>query len=140
MVLLNAGTKAPNKRIFELAHDKIYNKTYATSEDSYQPAHLCSLIRVLAGRLCLLQPSGYPKRDKQELSYWVNVQAYPYLCWSHRSYCRFCHELAHFYLVVCMSVHHSLFTLPHGVIGRLCSVIVTSSNTILTCPVCDIYN
>ena len=29
-----------------------------------QPAHLRSLIRVSADGMCLLQPLGYPKRDK----------------------------------------------------------------------------
>ena len=52
---------------------------------------------VLADRMCVLQSPGYPKRDKGEpLPYWVDVQAYLCLCWSHRSYCRFCHALAHF--------------------------------------------
>ena len=62
--------------IFEPAHDKTYNKTCATSEDSGQPAHPRRLIRVLADRMCLLQPPGYPKRDKGEvLPYLVDVQA-----------------------------------------------------------------
>ena len=35
--------------------------------------------------------------DKQEpLPYWVDVQVDLSLCWSHRSYCRFCHVLTHF--------------------------------------------
>ena len=60
-----------------------------------QPACLYSLIRVLADRMCLLQPPGYLKRNKQEpLPYWVDVQADLSLCWLHRSYCRFCLELA----------------------------------------------
>ena len=46
------------------AHDKTYNKTCATSEDSDQPAHPRSLIRVFADRMSLLQPPGYSKRDK----------------------------------------------------------------------------
>ena len=47
--------------------------------------------------MCLLQSPGYPKRDKREpLPYWVDVQADPSLCWSHRSYCRFCRALALF--------------------------------------------
>ena len=58
-----------------LFHAKTYNKTCATSEDSDQPAHLYSLIRVFSDSMCILQPPGYPKRDKQEpLSYWVDVQ------------------------------------------------------------------
>ena len=40
--------------INEPAHDKIYNKTYATSKDSDQPAHPRSLIRIFADRMCLL--------------------------------------------------------------------------------------
>ena len=72
-------------------------KTCAISEDSDQPAHARSLIRVFADRVCLLQIPGYPKRDKQEaLSYWVNVQVDRSLCWSHRSYCRFCRALAQY--------------------------------------------
>ena len=56
---------------------------------------ICSLIRVFAYRMCLLHPSGYPKRDKQEpLPCWLDVQADLSLCWSHRSYCRFC-AMAH---------------------------------------------
>ena len=52
-----------NILIFEHAHDKTYNKTCATSENSDQHAHLCSLIRVFADSICLLQPPGYPKTD-----------------------------------------------------------------------------
>ena len=48
------------------AHDKTYNKACATSEDLDQPAHPCSLIRVFEDRMCLLQPLGYPKRDKRD--------------------------------------------------------------------------
>ena len=46
-----------------------YNKICATSEDSDQPAHPRSLIRVFADRMCLLQPPGYPKG----MPYWVDV-------------------------------------------------------------------
>ena len=66
----------------------------ATSEDSDQPAHPRSLIRVFADSICLLKPPGYPKRYKQEaLPYWVDVQADLHLCWSHASYYRFCRSL-----------------------------------------------
>ena len=41
------------KIVFEPAHDKTYNKTFPTSENSDQPAHLRSLIRVFADRMCL---------------------------------------------------------------------------------------
>ena len=73
-------------------------KTFAISEDSDQPAHPRSLIRVFADRVCLLQPPGYPMRDKRELlPYWVDVQADLSLCWLRRSYCRFCRVLAQLY-------------------------------------------
>ena len=50
-------------KLNEPGHDKTY-KTCATSKGSDQPLQLQSLIRVLAERMCLLQPPGYPKRDK----------------------------------------------------------------------------
>ena len=59
--------------IIEPAHDKTYNKTCATSEDSDQPAHPRSLIRVFADRIFILD---HPKMDKRKpLPYWLDVQA-----------------------------------------------------------------
>ena len=67
----------------------------ATSEDSDQPTHPCSLIRVFTDCMCLLQPPGYPKRAKWgPLLDWVDVQADLSVCWLHRSYCRFSCALA----------------------------------------------
>ena len=58
------------------AHDKTYNKTCATNEDSDQTAHPRILIRIFADRMCLPKHVGYPTRDKREsLPYWVDVQA-----------------------------------------------------------------
>ena len=79
-----------------------------------------SLHRVFADRMCILQPPGYSKRNKWEpLPYQVDVQADLSLCWSHRSYCRFCRALAQIslicgckkapYLELC-SKYHSLFS------------------------------
>ena len=50
----------------EPVHDRTYNKTCATCEDSDQPAHPRSQISVFADRMCLLQSPGYPKKDKRE--------------------------------------------------------------------------
>ena len=62
----------------EPAHDKTYGKACATSEDSDQPAHPRSLIRVFADRMCLLQPPGDPKKDRRELLlYLVDTQGNP---------------------------------------------------------------
>ena len=62
------------KKVFEPAQNIIYDKTCVNSEDSDQPAHLYSLIRVFAGCMCFLYPLGYRKRDKQEsLPYYVDI-------------------------------------------------------------------
>ena len=45
-----------DKDKYEPAHDKTYNKTFATSENSDH-----------ANRMCILQPPGYPKRLEREL-------------------------------------------------------------------------
>ena len=84
--------KNPDEDIqFEPAQDKTYNKPCVTSENSDQPAHPRSLIRVFTDRMCLLRPPGCQKRNKREhLPYWVDVQADLSLYWLHRSYCRFC--------------------------------------------------
>ena len=77
------------RKIFEPAPNKTYNKTCATSKDSDQPVHPCSLIRVFTDCMCLLQPPGY-QRGINESPYHVDVQADLSLCWSHRSYCVVC--------------------------------------------------
>ena len=86
--------------IYDSAHDKTYNKTCAISEDSDQTAHPRSLIRVFADHMCILEPTGYLKRNVRDyLPYWVDVQADLNLCWSHRSYCRSCRALAHIHVL-----------------------------------------
>ena len=82
------------KRI-EPTHDKTYNRTCATSEDSDQTAYPCSLISIRWLHVHSTA-SSYPKRDKrQHLPSWVDVQADLSLRWSHRSHCRFSRALAH---------------------------------------------
>ena len=79
MLILNAAKITNN--ITEPAHDKTYINTCATSEDSDQPTYPHSLIRVIADRICFLQPPGFLKRDKREpLPYWVDVQTDLSLC------------------------------------------------------------
>ena len=51
-------------KIYGPAHDKTYNMICANSEDSDQPAHPRNLIRDLAEHKCILQPLGYPKKNK----------------------------------------------------------------------------
>ena len=73
--LIVSGSPYPeNAFTIEPVHDKHYIKTCATSEDSDQPVHPYSLSRVFADCMCLLEPLGYLKWDKQESSsYWVGV-------------------------------------------------------------------
>ena len=61
-------------KVVDPAHGKTCNKICATNEDSVQPAHPHSLIKVFADHMCLLQPPGYPKGDIREvLPYRVDV-------------------------------------------------------------------
>ena len=64
---------------YEPPHDETYNKNYATSEDSKQPAHPRSQIRVFADRMCILQPStdsGLFKEKRTKTLAELDVQAY----------------------------------------------------------------
>ena len=64
---------------YKPAPDKAYNKVVRSAD-----------------LMCLLQPPGYLKSDTEEpLPYWMDVQAYLSLCWSHVSYCRLYRALAH---------------------------------------------
>ena len=92
LLLFTVSTVTPTTIVksIEPAHDKTYSNSCATSEDSDQPVHPRSLIRVFAERMCLIQPQVYPQRYNREPSaYWMDEQADLSLCWLHRSYCRF---------------------------------------------------
>ena len=71
--------KIPFPLIYEPVHNKTYNKTCVTSKD--QPIHPPSMTMVLI----------YPSLDSLE----ADAKADLSLCWSHKSYCRFCCVLAH---------------------------------------------
>ena len=78
--------------INEPTHKKTYNKTCVSSKDRF---NLCSLVRVFIDHMCLLQPPGYPERNKREsLLFRVDVQADASLFWLYRSYYKFCCALA----------------------------------------------
>ena len=71
-------------------------KWCAPSEDSDQPGHPPSLIRVFA--VCMKKPwvIGYLQSAKWRLgSDYVDAQADPSLRWAHRSFCWFCCVVAH---------------------------------------------
>ena len=79
--------------IFESPHDKTNKMICAPSEDSDQPRHPPSLIRVFAVHMKKAWVLSYPLR-----SYWANAQADLSLRWAHMPFCWFCHEAAHFSL------------------------------------------
>ena len=90
-------------KAFEPAHDETYNKTCATSEDSDQPAHSRSLIRVFAVRLSFVQPPGYPRGMNENPSHTVWTYRLIWVFAGHTGlivgHCRLCHALAHMLLV-----------------------------------------
>ena len=80
---------------YEPPHDKTNKMICAPSEDSEQPGHPPSLIRVIAVRMkkhCIL---SYPSSALGRLwSDWADAQADLSLHWAHRSFCWFCREAA----------------------------------------------
>ena len=105
-------------------HDKTYNKICMASKDSDQPIHLPSMARVLI----------YPSLNSQEAveglcdqwRLWSNctdAQADLNLGWLHKSYCRFCHVLAHISFCGVQSVStlfaHFYLSKSHSSIHRL---------------------
>ena len=78
--------------INEPPHDKTNKMICASSEDSGQPGHLPSLIRVFAVRLKKAWLSSYPlSAQRSRWSDWVDAQADLSLRWAHMP---FCHEAA----------------------------------------------
>ena len=74
----------------------------APSEDSDQPGHQPSLIRVFAVRMKKAWVLSYPLRAQRRLRSdwvdapdWVDAQADLSLRWAHMPLCWFCHDAAH---------------------------------------------
>ena len=68
----------------------------APSEDSDQPGHPPSLIRVFAVRMKKAWVLSYPLSAQRRLwSDWADAQADPSFHWVHMPPCWFCHEVAH---------------------------------------------
>ena len=66
------------------------------SEDSDQPGHLPSLIRVFVVRMKKAWLLSYPLSTQRRLwSDWADAQADLSLRWAHMPFCWFCHEVAH---------------------------------------------
>ena len=83
---------------FEPLHDKINKMAWAPSEDSDQPGHPPSLIRVFAVRMKKPWVLSYPLSAERRLgSDWADAQADLSLRWAHMQLCWFCHEAAHLF-------------------------------------------
>ena len=79
----------------EPPHDKTNNMVCAPSEDSDQPGHLPSLIRVFAVRsVGSWGPNVSSCGQRRLWSDWADAQADLSLRWAQRSFCWFCHEAA----------------------------------------------
>ena len=74
----------------EPPRDETNKMACAPCEDSDQPGHLPSLIRVFAVRMKKAWVLSYPLSTQRRL-----------IRWAHRSVCWFCHEVAHF-----KTIHH----------------------------------
>ena len=82
---------------FEPPHDKTNKMTFVPSEDSDQPGHPPSLIRVFAVRsVGSLEPSFASGGQRWLWSDWADAQVDLSLRWAHRSFCWFCHAVAQF--------------------------------------------
>ena len=82
---------------FEPPHDKTNKMTFVPSEDSDQPGHPPSLIRVSAVRSMGSWGPNFASGGQRWLwSDWADVQADLSLRWAHRSFCWFCHAVAQF--------------------------------------------
>ena len=76
--------------IYEPQHNKINKMTSAPSEDSDQPGHPPSLIRVFAVRMKKPWVFGYPLSAQQRLwSDWADAQADLSLRWAYSHFVRF---------------------------------------------------
>ena len=90
----------------------------APSEDSDQPGHQPSLIRVFAmSSMGSWRPSVSSCGQRRLWSDWADTQADLSLRWAHRPFCWFCHEAAHIsnykfvtcaceFILVCFFFHY----------------------------------
>ena len=89
------GLDIVSETSYEPPHDKTNKMICAPSDDSDQPGHPPSLIRVFAVRMKKAWVFSYQMSAMRRLwSDWVDAQADLSLRWVHRSFCWFCHEAA----------------------------------------------
>ena len=94
--LEEAKRVGPFMKMVRGSDDVVCNRIWVPSEDSDQPGHLPSLIRVFAVRLKKTRILSYPLSAQQRLwSDWADAQADLSLHWVHMPFCWFCHDAAH---------------------------------------------
>ena len=93
----------------KLYNDKTNKMVCAPSEDSNQPGHPPSLIRVLAVCMKKAWVLSYPLSAQRRLwSDWADTKADLSLHWAHMPFCWFCHEVAHFSLACTLLIEKGL--------------------------------
>ena len=94
-------------------------KWRAPSEDSDQPGHPPSLIRVFAVRMKKNWVLSYPLSTLRRLwSDLADAQADLSLCWVHMPFCWFCHAVAHLISVATTPYRNGAVDFKHCVPGR----------------------
>ena len=83
----------------------------APSENSDQPRHPPSLIRVFAIRMKKAWVLSYPLSAQRRLwSDWASAQSDLSLRWAHMPFCWFCHEAAYICLISVLSLDSYVFS------------------------------
>ena len=85
---------------------------WSESSLSDQPGHLPSLISVFAVCIKKAWVLSYPFSGQRRLwSDWADAQSDLSLRWAHRSFCWFCHDVAHMYSAcICLFIMHALLS------------------------------
>ena len=84
----------------EPPHNKTNKMICAPSEDSDQPGHSPSLIRVVPIRLKEHWVFSYPLSAQRRLWSDLTDTADQSICCAHISFCLFCHEAAHLFILI----------------------------------------
>ena len=94
-----------HQKVFQPGHDKTNKMACAPSENSDQPGHRPSLIRVFAIGMKKALVFLYLLSPKRRLwSDRADAQVDLSLCWAHMPFVWFCHVLAHFIFRCCENI------------------------------------
>ena len=112
-VLISKDPEPSSVKIFESPHDETNKMACVPSEDSDQPG-IHPVWSVFAVHSVGSQGSKVSSCGQQRIwSHWADAQADLSLRWVHRSFCWFCHEVAHIIVHLNINYHFTLirFTL-----------------------------